>query len=173
MKPQVISLLLSLTILLGGCATYIPSVPKDYTGPIASITDTPVRHSGTKVDFFYIEKIDGKAIENSRIKSLSENYGKGFHMSPVELDRPVPAKETTFTIVGRTEYAAPILAMSNPVYQVVGEVTFTPEDGKSYRVRGRLTEERSSVWIEDKESKQVMGEKIEVEGSTKLGFWKK
>ncbi|MBP0599357.1 hypothetical protein J8I26_14655 [Herbaspirillum sp. LeCh32-8] len=60
--------------------------------------------------------------------------------------------------------------MVSTVYNVKGTVSFTPEAGKIYLVRGKLSEAYSAVWIEEKQSKTVMGEKIEVQGSAKAGI---
>lgn len=96
-------------------------------------------------------------------------------MSPVLIQRAVPAaKPTSLLLVARTEYAAPILTLTNAVYQVKGKIDFTPEPNKRYIVRGELGESHSSVWLEEEDSKQLVGKKIEVEGSAaKLGFFEK
>jgi len=94
--------------------------------------------------------------------------------SPVAVERQVPAaKPTSLQIVGRTEYAAPILVLTNPVYQVKGSIDFTPEANKRYVVKGELSEARSSVWLEDAQTQQIVGNKILIEGSAKLGFFEK
>lgn len=156
-----------------GCVSINPSIPEGYVGPTANVKDSKKVYSTTKVDFFYLDKIDGKGIENSRYRTGVENYGNGLLMSPIVLDREVPARSALFTIEGRTEYAAPILAFSNPVYEIAGTVKFTPEEGKTYIVKGELTEEYSAVWIEELESGKLIGEKVEIQGSAKIGFLKK
>lgn len=75
--------------------------------------------------------------------------------------------------MGRTEYAAPILALTNAVYEVKGVVEISPEAGKTYVVKGGLSEDHSVVWIEDEATSQVVGRKVEVNGSAKLGFFQK
>lgn len=122
--------------LLSSCATYGPSVPVGYTGPTAQIADSAQVHSSSKVDDFYVHKIDGREVKNSRHESIARNQGLGFYMEPHVLDRAVPAQSVTVEVMGRTEYAAPILALTLPVYQVKGAVTFTPEAGKRYMVKG-------------------------------------
>ena len=167
--------LLGLTLLLSGCvAPMAPSIPPDYTGPRAVLRDSALTHSTSKVDFFVVVKLAGKEIKNSRSESMSANYGKGFNLSPVLLDREVPAGQPLqLEIVARSEYAAPILALTNPVYMVKGEVTFTPAADHTYMVKGVLGADYSAVWIEDTSTQQVVGEKIEAKGSAKLGFWSK
>lgn len=158
---------------LGGCATLAPSVPEGYTGPVAVIKDSVKPLSQSKADFFYISEINDQRVEDSRARTLRINQGRGFSMSPSVIERNVPAQKATFTIVGRTEYAAPILALTNTVYQVTGKVTFSPETYRHYVVRGELGQNYSAVWLEDEATGKLIGEKIEVKGSAKLGTFEK
>ena len=93
--------------------------------------------------------------------------------APSVIERNVPARKATFTLVGRTEYAAPILALTNTVYQIAGKVTFGPETYRSYIVRGELGKNYSAVWLEDEVTGKAVGEKIEVNGPSKLGTFEK
>ncbi|MBP9915910.1 MAG: hypothetical protein KBF24_06860, partial [Thiobacillaceae bacterium] len=72
-----------------------------------------------------------------------------------------------------TEYAAPILTLTNTVYQVKGAVTFKPEDYRNYVVRGELGESYSAVWLEEELTGKTVGKKIEIHGSAKLGTFEK
>jgi hypothetical protein len=160
-------------LILSGCATMEPPVPENYSGPTALIKDSVKQHSSEKSDFFVLREIDQATIPNSVASTRIENHGRGFYMAPVVIERLVKAQPGAFTIVARTEYAAPILALTNTVYQVIGKVQFSPESGKVYVVKGELGESYSSVWIEEEQSHQVIGEKTEVKGSAALGFFDK
>jgi hypothetical protein len=160
-------------LALGGCATYSPSVPLDYAGPKATVKDSAKVYSSSKADFFYLSHVDGKKIEDSRSKTFRMNRGQGMQMIPYILENEIPAKPILLSIVGRTEYAAPILALTNTVYQLKGEVEFNPEQNKTYFVRGELGENYSAIWIEDSETRAVVGKKIETTHSTKLGTFEK
>lgn len=160
-------------VLLSGCATFSPAVPEGYVGPVAIIKDSVKSYSASKADFFYLSGIDERKIEDSRSRTLRANHGRGFNMTPALVERNVPAKPSAFRIVGRTEYAAPILALTNTVYQVVGTVTFTPEAYKHYVVRGILGENYSAVWVEEEATNLQIGEKIELRGTAKLGILEK
>lgn len=166
--------ILSLLLLSGCAANAYKPVAEGYAGPIASIADSYNAISSSKVEFFYVDKIDGHTVENSRIKSLAANRGRGMQMTPVTVQHSVPAaKPTTVDIVARTEFAAPILSMTNTVYQVKGKIDFTPEPGKQYVVRGQLGEARSAVWLEEEISHRLIGKKTEIEGPASLGFFEK
>lgn len=159
--------------VLFGCATYQPSIPKNYTGPRAILRDSVVIHSRSKADFFHVSHVDGRKMVNSQIQTRTANQGRGMIMDPVVLQREIPAQPTRLTIVGRTEYAAPILALTSAVYEVKGEVEFTPEPNKVYTIRGELGKSYSAVWVEEDISKVVVGKKVEVKGSAALGFFEK
>lgn len=160
---------LLLPIVLCACAAPSSPVPENYKGSLAVVVDSAYSHSARKVDIFYLSHIDGKKIKDSLVETRTKNYGRGLSMNPAVLDRPVPTQPAVFKIVGRTEYAAPILALTNTVYEISGEVRFTPEANKTYVVRGELGEKYSAVWIEEASSKTLVGKKIEIKGSAKLG----
>lgn len=165
---------LAFALMVAGCASYSPSLPEGYVGPKAVIKDSATVHSGSKVDYFGATKLDGKDIRSSRIESLSANYGRGFSMSPVVLNREIPAGKTIkMFLQGRTEYAAPILALTHAVYQVEGEISFVPKEGHTYEVKGILNDELASVWLEDSVTKELVDKKISPAGSAKLGFFQK
>lgn len=158
--------------LLSGCATYNP-LPEGYVGPRATIKESVQVYSSSKADFFYVAAIDNHEINNSRTNTLARNYGRGMSMTPYLVEREVPARDCILQLVGRTEYAAPILALTNTVYQVKGDVHFSPQPGKTYTVKGKLTETGSEVWIEEEGGGIVANTTVEVKGSAKLGIFEK
>lgn len=160
--------------LLSGCASFNQADPVGYTGPTADVEDSFRTVSNSEVEFFYVDKLNGKSIRNARSASLSANAGRGMSMTPLSVGRTVPASTPiSLLIVARTEYAAPILALTNAVYQVKGTIDFTPEPNKHYVVKGALGAQSSSVWLEDAQTPQIVGKKILIEGSAKLGFFEK
>lgn len=165
--------LLFISVGLTGCVTYQPPVPADYVGPRAIIKDSVKVHSNSKADFFHVSQLDGKDIENSLIRTRVFNHGRGIEMTPVVIQREIPARTTKLSIRGRTEYGAPVLAFANAVYEIKGDVEFTPEPNKVYKIQGELGENYSAVWIEEESTNAVVGKKIEVQGSTALGFFAK
>lgn len=164
---------LALAAILGGCVSYSASVPDGYDGPLATVKDSVHVYSVQKADFFYLSAVDDRIIKDSLSETESVNYGRGFNMTPVVLDHDIPAQECRVTIIGRTQYAAPILALTNKVYEVRGEVAFRPQSDAVYVVRGELGEDYSAVWLEEEGTGQIVGEKIEVNGSAALGFFQK
>ncbi|MDR1967393.1 MAG: hypothetical protein LBQ32_01695 [Burkholderiaceae bacterium] len=166
----VILLALSIT----GCATYAPSVPKGYAGPQSVLDDSAKTYSNSKADFFVVEQVDGADVDNSLNETFRRNQGRGMSMTPYFISRPIAAeKPLKVAIKGRTYYATPIQALTSTVYQLKGVVEFTPKARARYIVRGELGESYSAVWIEEAQSHQLVGQKIETQGSAKLGFLEK
>lgn len=150
--------IIAAAFLLSACVSN--PVPEGYTGPLAKVQDTFTKRSDRASDFFYVDAINGNQVDNALRATTSANYGRGFAMDPAGYIRNVPAEHATFLIVGRTHYAAPILELTNTVYEVKGSITFTPAANSTYVVRGELGPDRESVWIEELDSKKIMG-KIE------------
>jgi len=169
-----LSLILLPLILTSACSSpYKRSMPENYTGPSAYILDTIQMDGESKGDFFYLSEIDGQMVKNARSETYKYTQGKGMTMYPVEYSRQVPALQNNFKIVGRTGYAAPILTLTGTVYEVEGIIKFTPAADKTYQIKGLLSESSSSVWIEDMETKEIISNKIQVKGSSELGFFSK
>ena len=172
---KLLSRLVALVLpLLAGCVNYGPSIPKDYSGPRAVIKDSATSHSTSKADLFFVEKVAQRPVENTRIATKRMSYGQGLSLSLVNYDRGVPAGQPlTVSLVGRTEHAAPILAITNAEYEVKGDLTFVPTAGTTYVVRGVLGESLAEIWLEEEVGRRVIGEKIKPAGSAKLGFFEK
>lgn len=130
-----------------------------------TIKDSYQAYDAEKSDFFYVESIDGKYVKNSLQRSVELNRGKGFRLNPYLIDRQVPAnKPVKLSLAAKTQYGAPIQELFGKVYQVKGEITFTPEKGKKYIVKGELGAGVSLVWLEDEETHQVIDKKIQGNG---------
>lgn len=161
-------------LAITGCASRAPSIPEGYTGPQAQLDDSAKTYGSSKADFFVVEQIEGADVDNSLHETLSRNRGKGMHMTPYFITRAVMAeKPIKVALKGRTHYAAPIQALTRTVFEVKGVVEFTPRSNARYVVKGELGPKYSAVWIVEAESNDVVGQKVEVHGSSKLGFMSK
>jgi hypothetical protein len=161
-----LAIIVLLTLSITGCVTYAPSVPDGYVGPQAVLADSAKTHSTSKADFFVAEKIDGADVDNSLNETFRRNQGRGMLMTPYFISRPLVAeKPVKVAVKGKTHYAAPIQAIIGTVRQVEGVVEFTPKANVRYIVRGELREGYSAVWIEETETRQLVGQKIEPQGA--------
>ncbi|MFO1186885.1 MAG: hypothetical protein U1E87_05220 [Alphaproteobacteria bacterium] len=127
----------------------------------------------SSAEFYVLSKVNGRTVDDSLTATRRASYGQGFLMTTKVVGRDIPAEPSRFLIVGRNDYAAPIQALSNKIYQVKGETSFTPVANGSYVVKGTLGPTYSAVWIEDASTGAVVGPKIEKEGSAELGFFEK
>lgn len=159
---------LSSAVSLSLSACVVSPVPEGYTGPVAHITDTMTPRNAMSTDFFTLAKINGFNIVDSISATDGSNRTPGALKTPVIVARDVPTDEASFTIVGHTHYTTPVLALTNTVYDVGGEIKFTPLANHSYIVKGMLGDNYSAVWIEDAKTGEVAGRKIEVKGSAAL-----
>lgn len=162
---------IALAAFMTGCATN--PIPEGYTGPLATIKDTVHSHTATKADFFFVSDVNGKPIDDSLNATRGRSYGRGNYMDIAVLDRQVPARTLTLTLVGRTHNAMPITNLMSTVYQVKGDVEVTPEPDHTYIVKGVLGENYSAVWLEDSVTGSPVGKRIEVHGSAALGVLEK
>ena len=166
-------LFICVTLLLTGCVSTYSPIPENYQGEISKIDSSEKRHSSGKSDLFYLDKVNGKYIDNTLSATRNATYGQGFNLTTKLVKTDVPSQEATFSIIGRTEHAAPIQAFADEVYEVKGDITFKPEPDKEYIVKGTLGEKYSAVWIELKATGEVINKKIEINGSAELGFFEK
>jgi hypothetical protein len=158
-------------LLLAGCVS--DPVPQDYSGPVANVMDSYTPRANDSADFFYVATLNGKKIDNNLATTIQANAGGGFAMSPMAYQRNIPIEPSTLNIVGRTHYAAPILELAGTVYEVSGNVSFTPKPNHHYLVKGVLGPTYSAVWIEDSADGSVIDKKIEIHGSSALGILSK
>ncbi len=155
---SLISTLVLLTAV-SGCATYEPLVPANFSGPTATIADHGHIEDNTKGQLFYLESVDGKAVESSRIATRRASEGKGFSLTLAFKEHRVPARPLKLKIVATHVTAAPIHEIASRTigtfFSVEGEITFTPLPGRVYFVNGKLAKSGSSVWIADSAAENV------------------
>ena len=151
--------------LLAGCASFEPAAPADYQGPTVNVADQVLPVSDQLVHVFEIRRVDGRRLLSSSIATLNANQGRGFSVKPVALSNELPLQPTRVRLQAATQYAAPILAMTNPTCRAQGEVDFTPEAGKAYRVTGRIAADACEAWIEDAATQQAVTTKVSGKGT--------
>ena len=156
-------LCLAALLSLAGCATY-KHVPDGYSGPVAQLLDSAYQLSGGKGELFYIESINGNAIQNAANATRRASYGRGFALTTMTESRSVKAEPMRLKLVGTNVTAAPVHEIASRAigefFTVSGEIEFTPQRGKAYRVIGKLTKESAEVWLEDFETNTPVTAKI-------------
>lgn len=75
LSPLLLASLVAATSLTG-CASYKP-IPENYTGPIATVSDSGMAEDGSKAQIFALTAIDGNGIQDSFLTTRQATYGKG------------------------------------------------------------------------------------------------
>lgn len=161
-------LLLTLTGMLAGCASFNgfqPATPEGYDGATVNVADQVVPVSRDLVQVFEMTQLDGRRLLSTSIATLQTKQGQAFTTAPVALSNEVPPQPALVRLQAVTQYAAPLLALKNPTCRVQGEVAFTPEAGKAYRVAGRIAPEACEAWIEDLATRQPVTGKVGGKGT--------
>lgn len=162
------AVLLGGVALLAGCtslASLQPATPADYTGPTVNVADQAVQLSGQLLHVFEMTQVDGRRLASTSMATVRANQGRGFSVAPVALTNELPLRPARVRLQVATQYAAPMLALTNPTCRVDGDVAFTPEAGKAYRVAGRITAEACEAWIEELATTQPVTEKVSGKGA--------
>lgn len=138
-------------LALSACSSqeFVNPVPDGYDGPTAKITDSYSHNTGESAHFFVVKAVDGLPIVDSGHRTDKALSGRTSRMSPKIAARWVKAEEQTFTISAFVQHASKTKGMFGEKMEVHGDVTFTPKAKGRYVVKGKLTEEGSSVWIQD------------------------
>jgi len=163
MKQVAASLVLSLLLVLSACAP-LPAVPDGYPGPTARVSDSREYENGGKAAFFVLAAINGRPIETSLEASRRASYGKGFSLSAQYIERQVPAEPMKVKLIGTHQTAAPIHEIFSRIggyfQSVEGVVDFAPAANGNYIVKGELSPNGSSVWIENRDTSERVTEKV-------------
>jgi hypothetical protein len=164
MKPIVT--LAAAALLLSACTSFKSftafeaATPPDYTGATANVADKVVAVSPQQLHVFEMTQVDDRRLSSSSMASTRAGQGSGMTVAPVSLTNELPLHASRVRLQAATQYASPMLAMSNPGCRTVGEVSFTPQDGKRYIVNGRIAADACEVWIEDIATGQAATDKI-------------
>jgi hypothetical protein len=150
--------------LASGCATNELPVPAGYTGPTATIGEHGFAEDRMKGQLFYIEAIDGKPVESSLQATRHATSNLGLSLAIRSVDHTVPIKPLKLKLVGTHITGAPIHEIASRAagtfFRVEGEITFTPVEGGSYFVTGKLQKEGSAAWVADAKTEQRVSEMV-------------
>ena len=143
------AMIFACAVLAAGCITFVDTLPEGYEGPTATIADSYTNHEGSSAHYFTFAMIDGQYIDNSGNRTRIANQGRGFDMTPVMITHDVPVEELNIMLAGYLFFATDAQGMFGDSMLVEGELSFTPNAGEIYTVKGELGKEVSTVWLED------------------------
>lgn len=147
--------------LLCGCGPTHTVVKPDY--PSARIFDSALGEDGGRAAFFILTAVDGEPInENSMTRSTRANFGRGRNLQPMPVERYVAAGKHRLTLTAQFGTAAPIEYLIRPssFAKVSGEVVVELKPDMVYQVAGVLEPLRREVWLEEWETRSLVGRKI-------------
>lgn len=151
-----------LALLTSACASFEPTIPKGYSGQVAEISDDFLWETSSKNQLFFVESINGKAVESGMLLTRRASAGHGFSVSARTATHKIPAMPLRIKLVASHVTGAPIHEISSRAagtfYRIEGEIEFSPMAGGSYRVAGKLEKKGSSVWIIDTKTKERVSE---------------
>lgn len=166
MKKLLFPLSIAALVFITGCASYKP-IPQNYTGPIATVSDSGMGEDGSKAQIFALTAIDGRSIQDSFLTTRQASYGKGATIRLEVTERLIPAQAMKVKLRGSHITGMPIHEIASRAmgtfFEVEGEVDFAPQADKRYRVVGTLSKSDSAIWIEDEVTRQPVTAKISVQ----------
>jgi len=153
MKSQAFPATLMIHVSLAGCATNYEPAPPEFTGPSATIRDSGISEGLSKAQMFAVMEIDGESTMNAFRASAGASFGMGAALQTIYPERKVKLVPMKIKLRGSHATAAGFHAlfsqMAGTFQSVEGVVDFEPKADVIYIVNGKLTPEKSSVWIED------------------------
>ncbi len=162
-----------LTASLAGCANpphfdaFQPATPADYAGPTVNVADQAVQVSGQLLHVFEITHVDGRRLASSSTATRRAGQGGSMTVTPVALTNELAVRPTRVRLQAATQYASPVVALSQPTCRTVGDVDFTPRAGARYAVRGRIDNGACEAWIEDLATGQPATDKVSGPGTAR------
>jgi hypothetical protein len=157
-------------IILAGCANFEAPIEPGYTGPTAIVNDTQLPQGNTRAQFFVIEEVDGKRVDNALIESRRASNGRGLTLVGRNVSRELAVRPLRLKLLATEETGAPIEAIfraatGNSAPSAEGVVEFVPQEGHQYIVTGEMSTQASSVWVQDLATADPVTEKIVSAGS--------
>jgi len=154
MRPAVLSLSLAV-LAVAGCQ----SVPlaSDAAAAHARLASSHVDVDNDRTDVFRVLAVDGRDVIDPT------------DMSPksVEIDHThvlVAGRPAHLSVDALAYYTNTARRLFWDSMRVRGAIDFVPAADATYVMRGELTPERSSVWLENAATHEVMGQKISAAG---------
>ena len=143
-----------LTLALAGCGTPLPDVA---TMPHADLAGTHVAVNDDRIDTFRVLTIAG-----TRVLPKTDEPAR---LIGIDATNPVPAGQSVHVeIEARALYRNTMRRLFWDPMLAAGTVDFVPVAGAHYSLRGAISTEVSSVWIENDATHEVVGNKVSVAG---------
>jgi hypothetical protein len=148
----------TLILALAGCQ----AMPDLATLPHATLAGTHVDVDGDRVDTFRVLTIGGRdvvPVVDQPVKLIGHDA----------TDLVAAGQAVRVEVEARAAYLETLHRLMWDPMRAQGVVEFVPKAGATYAVRGSLTPEASSVWIEDNATHEAVGSRIVAPGRAASG----
>ena len=155
MRTAALSLSL-IALALAGCQT-TPLAPDPATVPHAQLASSHRDVDSDRTDVFRVLAVDGREVIDPTDLSPKS----------VEIDRHqlvAAGRATQLRVDALAYYSNTARRLFWDALRVQDTIDFVPAADASYVVRGELTPERSTVWLENAATHEVVGTKVSVAG---------
>jgi hypothetical protein len=141
------------SLILIGCASRPVSLVETYDGPKASIYDSSTSISEIKAEIFVVVSVDGQPIKNSLTVLNERRMNSLFKTTLWTEAREMKAQPAVLKLKATHFIQSNVLGLfsglSGGLLSYEKNVSFKPEAGKRYVVKGKLENNSKDVWIED------------------------
>jgi hypothetical protein len=155
MRPAALSLSL-IALAFAGCQT-TPPAPDPATVPHAKIASSHVDVDGDRTDVFRLLEVEGRDVIDAT--DLSVKSVEVDHSQLLAAGRTAHLKVDALAFYGN-----PVRRLAWDAMRIKGTIEFVPLADASYVMRGSLTPELSSVWVENVATHEVVGKKVSAPG---------
>jgi len=156
MRPVVLPLSIAAALALAGCQSS-PLAPDVATIPHAKLVSSHVDVDADRTDIFRLLEVDGRDVIDAT--DLSVKNVEIDHSHLLAAGRTVQLKVDALAYYGN-----PVRRLAWDSMRIKGTIEFVPVADASYVMRGALTPERSSVWVENAATHEVVGKKVSAPG---------
>jgi hypothetical protein len=155
MRPAVLSLPFAVLALAGCQSTSL--APDVATIPHATLASSHVDVDVDRTDVFRLLEVDGRDVIDAT--DLSVKSVEVDHSQLLAAGRTAHLKVDALAF-----YSNPVRRLAWDAMRIKGTIEFVPAADASYVMRGSLTPELSSVWVENAATHEVVGKKVSAPG---------
>jgi hypothetical protein len=156
MRFAVPSLSFAVVLALAGCQS-TSLAPDAATVPHAKLASSHVDVDGDRTDVFRLLEVDGRDVIDATDLSVKS----------VEVDHShllAAGRTAHLKVDALAYYANPVRRLAWDSMRIKGTIEFVPAADVAYVMRGSLTPELSSVWVENAATHEVVGKKVSAPG---------
>lgn len=133
---------------------------------MAVVADSGESYGPSSGIFFVLVAVNDQELSDNAIRAMRRaSAGRGAYMALRNVERGVPAGKVRLKLMGSIENVAPIQSIYRAIFhggspEFSGSVEVELQPGQRYRVAGLLDDFQREVWIEEADTRKVVGAKV-------------